>query len=59
MIKKDNDIKTFNLRIPRKLWVFLRNVSTNNDTSLNAIITKLIENYEKKLEKKSEKILTE
>jgi predicted HicB family RNase H-like nuclease len=59
MIKKDNDIKTFNLRIPRNLWVFLRNISTITDTSLNAIITKLIENHKKKLEKKEEKTLTE
>ena len=45
MAKKLNEIKTFNVRLPRETWAFLRQVSTDTDESLNSIIIRLIDRY--------------
>ena len=59
MTKQLKEIKTFNVRMPRSLWTFLRNHSTDNDKSLNSIIIELVEKYKIKLEKRAEKKLTQ
>lgn len=54
-----SDTKAFNVRLPRHIWVFLRNQSTERDKSLNSLILELIEKDKKRLEKKLEKKLTQ
>jgi predicted HicB family RNase H-like nuclease len=49
---KMNNIKTFNIRIPRELWVFLKKSSVDQDRSMNEIIVSCIEKLKKKKENK-------
>lgn len=57
MAKKLQEIKTFNVRMPRDTWVFLRNIATETDLSLNSIIIRLIERYKTRKENKDKKTL--
>lgn len=45
-------LKAFNIRIPRDLWIFLKKMAAENDTSMNSyILEKLLlakQRYEKK-----------
>lgn len=58
MAKALQETKTLNIRMPRETWVFLRQISTDTDMSINAILMRLVNGYktrkEKKLEKKTE-----
>ncbi len=47
-----NDIKAFQIRIPRNSWVFLRKKSIYLDKSMNEIIAELILKYKKECKKK-------
>ncbi len=49
------DLKTFNVRLPRDLWLYIKNISVTTDTSLNTIIINLIGSHKMKIEKKLEK----
>jgi hypothetical protein len=46
-----NDIKPFPTRLPKELWKFLKNKSTEKEMSMNDIIIALIIKYKKSLEK--------
>jgi hypothetical protein len=46
------DIKPFNLRIERDLWVFLKKHSVDQNKSMTEIIGKIIRRYKNKCEKK-------
>jgi len=45
------DIKPFNLRIEKDLWVFLKKHSVDQDCSMTEIIGKIIRKYKNKCEK--------
>jgi hypothetical protein len=47
-----NEIKAFQIRIPRQSWVFLKKKSISRDESMNEIIISLIEKYKKECKKK-------
>lgn len=46
-----DNIKTFNLRIQKDLWVFLKKKSTEQECAMTEIISKLIRSYKNKCEK--------
>ena len=47
-----NTIKTFNIRIPKDLWVFLSKKSIDRELSMNKMLIELIKKYKNKCEKK-------
>jgi|HubBroStandDraft_3_1064219.scaffolds.fasta_scaffold378296_1 predicted HicB family RNase H-like nuclease len=47
-------LKNFSIRLPKEIWTFLRNESTEQEISMNNIIVNCIE----KLKKKRERELT-
>ena len=46
------EIKSFQMRLPRDLWLFLKKVSAENDTSMMDIFITCLEKYKKSYEKK-------
>ena len=50
--KKDNDIRYFQVRLPKESWVFLKNKSAELEVSMASIIIDCIEKYKKKIENK-------
>lgn len=44
--------KCFNIRVPKAMWIFLKRHAMDNETSMNAIVSKLIEQYQTKTESK-------
>jgi len=55
MTEKLEKLKTFNVRISRELWTFLKKNSTDIDKPMNTIVQNLIEKYREKSEKKMRK----
>jgi len=47
-----NEKKTFNIRIPKETWYFLKKTAFEQETSMASIIVKTVEDYRKKLEAK-------
>ena len=50
MIKKDNEIKTFNMRMPKNLWMFLKKTAIDQEKTMTDIIVECVRKYEKKFE---------
>jgi predicted HicB family RNase H-like nuclease len=49
--KMNQQIKTFNIRIPKDTWLFLKKAAIAQETSMNEIIIRCVEKYRKKIEK--------
>lgn len=47
-----NQIKAFQIRIPKESWAFLKKKGVDRELSMNEIIVELIETYKNKCEKK-------
>lgn len=45
------DIKSFNIKLPKEVWVFLKKKSAEDDMSMNAIIIKELVKLKQKCEK--------
>jgi predicted HicB family RNase H-like nuclease len=45
-------IKTFNIRIPKSMWQFLRRQSIDQEKSMNVIVLSCLEKYKKLIEKR-------
>ena len=52
MTKKNNDIRTFNMRVPKEIWLFLKKTSAAQEISMTEIIIRCITKYKKKLDNK-------
>ena len=52
MVKKIDNIKTFNMRIPKNLWLFLKKTAAEKEISMTDIIIYCVDKYKNKLEKK-------
>lgn len=53
MSKENNkDIKTFNVRLPKELWLFLKQEAMNQEVSMADIIVRCISKYKKKFDNK-------
>ena len=46
------EIKSFNVKIPKELWAFLKKRSVDVNTSMNSILTILLMKEKEKIEKK-------
>ena len=44
--------KSFNIRLPKDLWVFLKKLSADQETSMNEIVITLIKRHRKNVEKR-------
>lgn len=51
-MKNDKKVKTFVVRLPRDLWLFLRKHSVDIECSMNKIILECMDSYKEKNEKK-------
>ena len=47
MIKKHTAIKTFNMRMPRDLWIFLKKTAAEQEVSMTDIIIRCVDKYKK------------
>ena len=52
MKNKNEAIKTFNIRLPKEIWVFLKKLSIKQELTMNVIILNLIIALEKKHKKR-------
>ena len=52
MSKESIEIKNFNMRISKDLWLFLKHEAATKDTSMTDIIVSCIEKHKKKVESK-------
>ena len=50
--KDVGEIKNFNMRIPKELWMFLKSEAAAKETSMTDIIVACVEKYKKRIEKK-------
>lgn len=50
--KSVEEIKTFNVRVPKKLWSFVKKSAVDKDMSMNDIVIKCLEKYRKNIEKR-------
>ena len=46
-------IKAFQIRLPREMWIFLKHKSMDKNTSMNGLIMKYIEKDMKRIKEKS------
>lgn len=53
------DLKYFNMRIPKDVWMFLKQSAAAQELSMTDIIVTSLDLYKKKLEKKKKKVETE
>lgn len=44
--------KALNIRMPKEMWLFLKNQSIDQEKSMNEIVLKRLENYKKNIEKR-------
>lgn len=47
-----NNLKHFNMRMDKELWLFIKNASAAQDISMGDLIINLVEKYKSKIEKK-------
>lgn len=52
MSKDSEEIKTFNMRVPKDVWLFLKKQAAAQETSMTEIILRCVEKYKKKIESK-------
>ena len=50
MAKINNDIKTFNMRMPKNIWLFLKKAAADQEISMTEIIIRCVDKYKKKFE---------
>lgn len=52
MPKISKDIKTFNMRMPKELWMFLKKTAAQQEVSMTEIIIRCVAKYKKKFDTK-------
>jgi hypothetical protein len=52
MNKSDAEIKHFNVRIPKELWMFLKLESARSEIAMTDIICSCLEKFKKRIENK-------
>lgn len=52
MAKEAGEIKNFNMRIAKELWMFLKSEAAAKETSMTDIIVACVEKHKKNIEKK-------
>lgn len=49
---KDKDIKSFNIRLTREMWMFLKKEAANRETSMTNLIQMSVDKFKNRCEKK-------
>lgn len=49
---KKKDIKSFNVRLPKETWRFLKKVSLEQERSMTDVISACVEKYKRRIENK-------
>ncbi len=52
MVKENSDIKTFNMRMPKETWLFLKKQAAAQEVSMTEIILRCVDKYKKKFDNK-------
>jgi hypothetical protein len=52
IMKEKKEVKSFQVRLPRETWEFLKKNSVDTDKSMMGIILGCVEKYKKRCEKK-------
>lgn len=52
MAKDNSDIKTFNMRMPKETWLFLKKQAALQEVSMTEIILRCVDKYKKKFDNK-------
>lgn len=52
MSKENTDLKTFNMRMPRETWLFLKKQAALQEVSMTEIILRCVEKYKRKFDNK-------
>jgi predicted HicB family RNase H-like nuclease len=52
MAKENKDIKTFNMRMPKDMWMFLKMKAADQEVSMTDIIVRCVGKYKRKFENK-------
>jgi hypothetical protein len=47
-----NNLKAFNVRIPKSLWAYVKKLSVDRDESMNSLLIGILEKHKRKSEKK-------
>jgi len=47
--KNPDDLKVFNMRMPKDIWMFLKTYSAANEISMTDIIMGCVEKYKKRI----------
>ncbi len=59
MARDTTDLKYFNMRLPRDLWMFVKNSAALEEVSMTEIVVNSLDMYRRKIHKNVEKIVTE
>jgi len=52
MGSKKTEIKTFNMRMPKDIWMFLKKTAAEQEESMTDIIVRCVKKYKKKFDDK-------
>jgi hypothetical protein len=52
MGKTTEDMKTFNMKMPKETWMFLKQTAATQEESMSSIILKCVEKFKKRVESK-------
>jgi predicted HicB family RNase H-like nuclease len=50
MAKRSNELKSFNMRMPKEMWLFLKKTSASQEISMTELILRCVERYKKKFD---------
>ena len=51
-IKKGTEVKSFNVRLKKDVWVFLKTIAATQERSMMDVIRECVEKYKKRIENK-------
>lgn len=52
MTKTTKDIKSFNMRMPKETWMFLKKTSADQEISMTELILRCVDKYKRKFDKR-------
>lgn len=52
MTKTNKELKSFNMRLPKETWLFLKRQAAAQEVSMTEIIVRCVDKYKKKFDNK-------
>lgn len=56
MLKEKIETKTFNMKMPKELWMFLKRTAADKEVSMTEIVNTCVEKYKKRLDSKTKTV---